>query len=94
MSINTYAASSSSSFNILQFIYSRLVPVAADVGAERKPMGFFKRLGQRIERKGMERKEAYLADSTDICDLEHRMKQFENMRSNNSSQWGNNSRYY
>lgn len=56
---------------------------AANVITEHKPMGFFKRLGQRIERMEMKRQEAYLADSTDIYDLEHRIKQLEHMRSPN-----------
>ena len=53
--------------------------VAANVVIERKPMGFFKRLGQHIEHREMKRQEAYLAESTDIYDLEHRMKQLQYM---------------
>lgn len=56
---------------------------SANVITEHKPMGFFKRLGQRIERMEMKRQEAYLAESTDIYDLENRIKQLEYMRSSN-----------
>jgi hypothetical protein len=56
---------------------------AANVITAHKPMGFFKRLGQRIERMEMKRQEAYLAESTDIYDLEHRIKQLEYRRSSN-----------
>jgi hypothetical protein len=100
MSVITRQASGSPIFNALQHLCAQLVPVvhyrASDaVGAtERKPMGFFKRLGQSLERREMKEQEAYLAESADIYELEYRMKQLDHMRSSNGSQWCSNSSYY
>lgn len=89
MSVHTHSTRNSPMFNAWQHFCSPLVPVVSynfsgatgvasgmrNAGAVQKPMGLLKRLGQRIERKQMERREAYLAESADICDLENRMKQ-------------------
>lgn len=108
MSVITRQGSGSLILNALQQLCGQLVPVvhyrtsdavgaasgASDVIAERKPMGFFKRLGQSLECREMKEQEAYLAESSDIYELEHRMKQLDHMRSSNGSQWYSNSRYY
>ncbi|MDP3844348.1 MAG: DUF3563 family protein [Oxalobacteraceae bacterium] len=109
MSVITRQTSSSPLFNALQHLCAHLVPVVhyrasdavgatsdatASAVAERKPMGFFKRLGQSLECREMKEQEAYLAESADIYELEYRMKQLDHVRSFNGSQWCSNSRYY
>lgn len=103
MSVHTHPANNSPIFNAWQLLCSQLIPVvnygpsdvtgfasgAAKASTQQKPMGFFKRLGQRMERKEMARQEAYLAESTDIYDLEHRMKQMEYLSDSNASQRNN-----
>lgn len=109
MSVTTRQASGSPILNALQQLCAQLVPVvhyrasdvvgaasdaAANAAADRKPMGFFKRLGQSLECREMKQQEAYLAESADIYELEYRMKQLDHMRSSNGSQWCCNSSYY
>lgn len=105
MSTTTHPVNSSPVSGVLQQLFSQLAPVVrqrtsdvsgaasdatASVTPESKLTVFLKRLGESIDRWEIKQEEAYLAQSSDIYDLEHRMRRLEYMRSSNANRWASN----